>query len=166
MIEHAIKTAFHKKEKREKLDIYGNWKYPMFWAIDLHDVIIPGTYTRNNDKREFYPDSKEVLQWLTNRADMCIILYTSSHKDSIADIIKWLSESKIKIDFINENPLCPNTELCDFSGKFYMDILLEDKAGFVGETDWTTIKHTLMDSKQWHFKKSHTEFNWFSKLVK
>ncbi len=157
MIEHAIYNAFYKKEKREKLDIYGNWKYPMFWAIDLHDVIIPGTYTRNNDKREFYPDAKEVLQWLTNREDMCIILYTSSHKDSISDIIKWLGDNQIKMDFVNENPLCPNTELCDFSGKFYMDILLEDKAGFVGGTDWTEIKRVLTGLNQWKLKKSHTE---------
>ncbi len=155
MIEHAIRNAFYKKFKKEKIDSQGNWKYPMFWAIDLHDVIIPGTYTRNNENREFYPSAKEVLQWLTNREDMCIILYTSSYKDSIADIIKWLGENEIKIDFINENLLCPNTELCDFSGKFYMDILLEDKAGFVGEIDWEIIKFTLKQLGQWNLKKSH-----------
>ena len=66
-----------------------------------------------------------------------------------------MDENEIKIDFINENPLCPNTELCDFSGKFYMDILLEDKAGFVGETDWGTIKCTLEQFGQWNLKKSH-----------
>ncbi len=157
MIEHAIYNAFLKKAKREKLDMYGNWKYPMFWAIDLHDVIIPGTYTRNNDNRNFYPDAKKVLQWLTNREDMCIILYTSSHQDSIADIVKWLGESEIKIDFINKNPLCADGELCSFKDKFYFDLMLEDKAGFMGQTDWTEIKRVLTGLNQWKLKKSHTE---------
>lgn len=154
MIKYAILNAFQKKEQR------GWEKYPrMYVAIDLHDVIIPGTYTRNNDGRKFYPFAEEVLQWLTNREDMCIILYTSSHQDAINDILAWLDKSGIKFDYVNENPECPNTELCDFtkSGKWYFDILLEDKAGFVGTWGWLEIKKTLLELGEWDKKKSHAE---------
>lgn len=150
MIAHAVNTAFRKKNER------GWTKWPrMYWAIDLHDVIIPGTYTRNNEGRQFYPDGKEVLQWLTNRKDMCLILFTSSHKDSINDILIWLKEWGIIFDHINSNPECNDTNLCSFAEKFYMDVLLEDKAGFIGETDWTVVKNTLLELNEWQKKDHH-----------
>jgi len=153
MIKNAIKTAFRKKKER------GWGKYPrMFWAIDLHDVIIHGTYTLNNEGRELYPDGEEVLQWLTNRKDMCLILYTSSHNNSIVDILQWLNNHGIKFDYINENPDCSDTELCSFKDKFYFDIMLEDKAGFEGKTDWLEIKNALIEEKEWDKKNSHDEF--------
>ena len=144
MLSDAIKRAFEKKLVR-------GWKqYPqMFWAIDLHDVIIPGTYTANNEGRVMYPFAKEVLQQLTYREDMCLILFTSSHKVAIEDILNWFENKWITFDYVNENPECKNTELCDFSGKFYMDILLEDKAGFCGMSDWLVIKDTLMSIGEW-----------------
>ena len=150
MIAHAIHNAFRKKRERG----WGKWPR-LYWAIDLHDVIISGTYTRNNEGKQFYPDGKEVLQWLTNRKDMCMILYTSSHQDSIKDIMAWFAEHNIRFDYVNENPECKNTELCDFTQKFYMDVLLEDKAGFVGKTDWSEIKLALMDINEWDKKDSH-----------
>ena len=152
MIQTAIKTAFRKKRER-------GWdKWPkLFWAIDLHDVILPGTYTRDNENRKLYPDAQQVLQWLTTRKDMCIILYTSSHPDSIQDVLIWLKEQGIVFDYVNENPECPNNELCDFSSKFYMDILLEDKAGFEGKTDWGAIRYALIAEGEWFKLNSHEE---------
>lgn len=150
MISDAIKSAFSKKNVRG----WDRWPR-MYWAIDLHDVIIPGTYTRDNAGRHFYPKSKEVLQWLTDRKDMCIILYTSSHEDAIADIVKWLALNDIKVDYVNCNPECTDTNLCSFSGKFYFDVMLEDKAGFLGWTDWEEIKKTLVAIDEWEKKETH-----------
>jgi 5'(3')-deoxyribonucleotidase len=150
MISDAIKTAFEKKIRRG----WDKWPH-MYWAIDLHDVIIPGTYTRNNDGRQFYPNAEEVLQWLSSRQDMCIILYTSSHEDSISDIINWLADQHIVINYVNENPECKDTDLCSFSSKFYFDIMLEDKAGFMGMTDWRIIKDTLKELNEWQKKEIH-----------
>lgn len=151
MISKAIETAFKKKMVR-------GWdKWPrMYWVIDLHDVIIPGTYTRNNENRQFYPYAQEVLQWLTNRKDMCIILWTSSHDDAVMDILQWLAQNDVKFDYHNGNPECKNTELCDFKDKFYFDICLEDKAGFEPE-DWLVIKETLLKLNEWDKKISHSE---------
>lgn len=153
MIKHAIVNAFSKKRIR-------GWdKWPrMYWAIDLHDVIIPGTYTRNNEGRKLYPMAEEVLQWLTHREDMCIILYTSSHTDSIVDILGWLLDNYgIDFDYINENPECKDTTLCSFAQKFYFDVMLEDKAGFVGESDWAEIQESLIKMGEWNKKISHNE---------
>lgn len=152
MIRHAINTAFQKKRER-------GWdKWPrMYWAIDLHDVIIKGTYTRNNEGRAFYPDGKEVLQWLSGRKDMCMILYTSSHRDSIEDITRWLGDNGIRFDYVNCNPECANTQLCDFGSKFYFDIMLEDKAGFDGNWGWIEIKRALIELGEWDKKVSHAD---------
>ena len=143
-LRHAIERAFRKK-------IQGGWhKWPrLFILIDLHDVIIPGTYTRNNEGRAFFNGAEEVLRWLTNRKDMCLILWTSSHKDSTDDILAWMAKSGIKFDYVNENPECPSNELLDTSSKIYMDLLLDDKAGFNGETDWLEIKNVLVELGQW-----------------
>ena len=145
----AIIRAFDKKKAREKRDEHGNWKYPMYRLIDLHDVIIPGTYTRNNEGKKFYPGAEEVLNWLTVRGNMCIILWTSSHVDSVKDIVFWFAEHKIAFNYINRNPEVESNELLNTSAKPYFDLLLDDKAGFNGETDWLLIKQTLIDIGEW-----------------
>jgi len=130
-----IKRAFEQKKER-------GWPV-LYFAIDLHDTIIKGTYSKFNEGREFYPYAKEVLQWLTKRPDMKLILWTSSHPEPIADILSWLESHDIKFDFVNENPDCKNTKLCDFSKKLYMSVILDDKAGYDGETGWIFLAAEL-----------------------
>jgi hypothetical protein len=155
MISDAVRNSFMKKLKRG----WNPW-HRMYWAIDLHDAIIPGTYTLNNEGKYPFPYAVEVLQWLTNRKDMAIILFTSGHFDPTLNIMKWLSkEHGISFDFVNENPECPDNDLCCFEGKFYMDVLLDDKAGFIGETDWLVIKNTLIEIGEWDKKISHEQNN-------
>lgn len=149
-IKDAIVRAFDKKKKFDKRDESGNWRYPMFWAIDLHDVIIPGTYTRENAGRKFFPNAEVVLQWLTRREDMKLILFTSSHGNAIQDILEWMFHYGISFDYANENPECTvTTTLCAFDRKFYFDVMLEDKAGFNGDTDWFEIQQCLKDINEW-----------------
>lgn len=136
-----IQRAF--EEKKQK-----GWKY-IFVAVDLHDTIIKGTYTKNNEGKEFYPYAEEVLQWLTRRKDVVLILWTSSHTKPAKDILKWLNSRNIRFQYVNENPLCSNSELCDFSKKFYLSIILDDKAGFEGKTDWLLIKKELQKIGEW-----------------
>lgn len=145
MIDYAVYRAFEKK-------MQSGWeKWPrMFWAIDLHDVIIEGKFSKMNEDRSLYPVGEEVLRWLTTRKDMCIILWTSSHQEPIDDILEWLfTEYGINFDYVNENPECKSTELCCFENKLYFDMLLEDKAGFCGMTDWARIKTALIALGEW-----------------
>ena len=46
-----------------------------YWCIDLHGTIIPSGKDSNDrtDKIQFYPDAKEVLQYLSNRSDVIMI---------------------------------------------------------------------------------------------
>src|SRR3954463_4105842 len=88
-----------KKEKK--------WDY-LYWAIDLHDCVIPGTYTRMNEGKTLYPHAKEVLLWLTSRQDMISILWTPSHTDAIANVLEWLAGFGIMFDHLNNNPDVPS----------------------------------------------------------
>ena len=49
----------------------------------------------------------------------------------------------VSFDFFNENPLCESTELCNFKDKFYFNVLIDDKAGFDGESGWIDVLHAL-----------------------
>lgn len=121
-----------------------------YWAIDLHDVVIKGTYTRYNEDRKIYPDCQQFFRWAASRKDMVLILWSSSHRDSLNEIITWLGLHGIKFHYINENPEVPSDQLCDFSTKFYFNVLLDDKAGFEGETDWTAIINELKRIGEWN----------------
>jgi hypothetical protein len=115
----------------------------IFWAIDLHDTIMPGTYTSDDDDEAFFKGAVEALQTLTNRMDCSLILWTSSHKSYAQKHLDRLEALGIKFDYFNENPDCENTKLCDFTGKFYFNVILDDKAGFDGTSDWYKIQKTL-----------------------
>lgn len=121
----------------------------LFWAIDLHDTVITGKYNKFNEGSEIYPGVKEVFAWFKRRPDMVPILYTSSHADAVMKTCHWLREQGIEFAYINENPEVPSNELCDFSKKLYFNILLDDKAGFVGESDWIRIRGELLRIGQW-----------------
>jgi hypothetical protein len=136
-----VKKVFADKIKRGWSKIY--------IAIDLHDTIIEGKYNLNNDGANFFPNSIEVLRDLSNRSDICLILWTSSHIGPIRDILTIMEAQDVKFNYINENPECPNTELCDFNGKFYFNLVLDDKAGWDGSTDWFLFEETLREIGAW-----------------
>ena len=137
MITRAIEKAFAEKKKRKWDKIY--------WCIDLHSTIITGTYKKDNSGARFAVDAVEVLQYLTKQRDHSLILWTSSYKESTKKIIGELEDNGVKFDYFNENPECENTELSDFSDKFYFNILLDDKASFNMDADWTSIKSFLIE---------------------
>lgn len=124
----------------------------LYWAIDLHDVLIIGRHNKFNEGRELCPSALEVMRWIKKRPDMAWILYSCSHKEPTDDMVKWLDSFGIAPDYINENPECRNGHLCDFSKKFYFDILLEDKAGFDAMHDWHLIKSELLKIGEWEGK--------------
>ena len=155
MIADSVIKSFEKKEKVKK--IHGRWMYPMFWAIDLHDVIIPASYKRTNQGRQFAFGAREVLQWLTNREDMCLILYTCSHDSYVDEVLTWMQVNGIRFDYVNENPEVGSDDLRNIGGKFYFDVLLEDKAGFDLNYDWGNIKGALEEIGEWEKKISHDQ---------
>ena len=126
-----IETAFRHKAER-------GWQ-TLYVAVDLHGTLIkPG-----HDCIEFYPSAIEVMKWFNRRNDFKVILWTSSHNKEISEFLDAAKRDGISIDFVNENPLEANSKRACFDKKFYFNILLDDKAGFIGETDWTLIARIL-----------------------
>lgn len=114
----------------------------VFWMVDMHNTIVPGLYDVTQEFR-FYDDAKEVLQFLTQKEDVCLILYTCSHSSEICKMLNFFTDNAITFNHLNSNPDVPNTRLGDYSTKPYFNILLEDKCGCCGETDWHPIKELL-----------------------
>ena len=122
----------------------------IYWLIDVHGVIIPGSWKKQNDFTFIVPECKEVLQWLSNREDQRIIIWTSSQDDELVEIAQWLGSHDIIIDYWNGNPEVRDTEYASFSEKPYFNILLDDKSSFVPETDWSSVKQELIDIGEWY----------------
>ena len=141
MNQFNIQKAFEDKIKR-------NWE-KIYFCIDLHDVVIEGKYNRLNEGAQFGPNAVNVLQQLSYRKDIVLILWTSSHDDSVKAILNKMKDSGIEFRYVNENPECPNTELCDFNKKLYFNILLDDKAGFSIDSDWFLVESELKRVGAW-----------------
>lgn len=135
-----IKRAFRMMKER-------GWDR-IYWLIDLHDTVFEGDYRVGSVGGEFYPRAKEVLQRLSQREDVVLIIWSCSYGEIIQDTIEWFREHGIQIDYGNENPECPDTPRASFDKKFYFNIILDDKAGFVGETDWHLVEQELNDIEE------------------
>jgi succinylglutamate desuccinylase len=117
----------------------------IYFVIDLHGTLVkPG-----HDHFDFYPYALEVIEWLNNRKDIKIILWSSSHDSEIQALREELKKYGIHLDFVNENPLEANTNRANFSKKFYFNVLLDDKAGMTPESDWKLIKDELIRLGEW-----------------
>jgi len=132
MILKTIIKAFQEKHQR-------NWD-TLYFAIDLHGTIIK-KYTGNNIKP--YPLAAEVLRTLSRMPEIVLILFTSTSKEHLKPFYKWCDQNHIHFKYLNENPECVNNKTGDFSKKFYFNVLLDDRAGFVPETDWAEIIYSF-----------------------
>jgi hypothetical protein len=136
-----IERSFADKTKRR-------WQ-KIFIAIDVHDVILEGKYNLNNEGAAYMPNCIKVLQQWSKREDISLILWTSGHIGPTSKVLDNLEKQGINFKHVNCNPECPNDPLCDFSKKFYFNILLDDKAGFEGKTDWFLIEKELKRIGEW-----------------
>ena len=137
-------------ENTFKMKAANRWP-EVYFCIDLHGTIIPSGKTSDdtNDKLKMYPYAQEVLQSLSNRKDVFLILWTSTPLSRLDNIKKFFEENEIKFDFYNENPHAKNTPRSDFNRKFYFSVLVDDRAGFEPETDWYLIKKELERIGEW-----------------
>eukprot|EP00005_Dracoamoeba_jomungandri_P006837 CAMPEP_0174268514 /NCGR_PEP_ID=MMETSP0439-20130205/37712_1 /TAXON_ID=0 /ORGANISM="Stereomyxa ramosa, Strain Chinc5" /LENGTH=130 /DNA_ID=CAMNT_0015356727 /DNA_START=21 /DNA_END=413 /DNA_ORIENTATION=+ len=124
----------------------------MYWAIDLHGVVVLPTYSKEISTR-FYPLAKEVLQKLSKRKDAVNIMYTCSDPEKAVAYQKFFAENGIRFDYINCNPEIEDKDVYgDYSIKPYFNIMLEDKAGFDPLADWRIISQELDNQKELVFE--------------
>lgn len=132
MIENALIKAFEKRVKRGYDTTY--------WAIDIHDTIVPSTYTYpNNYDLTLYPYMIKAMKLLSSMQDQRLILWSCTTQEKIQELLQALIKHDIYISYFNENPECRSNDISCFDKKFYFDILLDDKAGFDPEYDWKLI---------------------------
>ena len=114
-----------------------------YWAFDIHGTILKPNFRRDDISREFYPAAKEVMLELGKRKDIIKILYTCSYPKEIDQYIEYFREHGIIFDYINENPEVADGGYGYYQNKFYFNVLMDDKAGFDGETDWIAIEKII-----------------------
>jgi hypothetical protein len=115
-----------------------------YWAFDIHGTMLKPNYQAGHIAKEFYPHAKEVLQQLSKQTDIVRILYTCSYPHEIEEYIAYFKENDIHFDYINENPDVARGAYGYYDDKFYFNVLMDDKAGFDGETDWELIREVLI----------------------
>jgi len=135
-----IEKAFNDKTTR-------NWE-KLFICVDLHDTIIQGKHSLNKDNIEYLPNAIKVLQNLSKRKDIVLILWSSSHIVTVAKALDKLEKQGVYFKYVNNNPECPSNEMCDFSKKFYINIIFDDKAGFEKD-DWFLVEKELKRIGEW-----------------
>ena len=133
-IKKAFDAAFTRM--REK-----NWE-KIYVAVDIHDTILRACYD-DEETYEYFPLAKETLQRMSLRKDICLILWSSCHRDKLEEYASHFLEDGVRFEYLNENPEVDNTRLQNFEEKLYMNVGLDDKFGFDAETDWDVICHVL-----------------------
>lgn len=121
----------------------------IYILVDVHGTIVPHSSHKTNSLTFVNDVCKEVLQNLSSRNDVCLILWSSTHINELEKIIEWLGKNSININYANFNPECLNTEYGDYTKKPYYNILIDDRAGFDPDFDWINIKNTLKEINEW-----------------
>ena len=130
----AFDSAFKRAQAK-------HWDY-IYVLVDVHGTIFTPSYL-NEEKYEFYPYAKEVLQLLSLYTDTKLILWTSSTNKAALDYGVEFAKYNIYFDYLNCNPEVErqptDPETLDLSSKYYFNIGIDDKFGFEPETDWKLI---------------------------
>lgn len=134
---YGITKAFNKAIER-------NWDR-FYVAVDLHGTVIEADYEKTATK--YFPHAKECLQYLTQREDVILIMYTCSLESEITKYVKMFDEDGIRFNFINCNPDVTETKMGDFTCKPYFNVLFEDKAGF-NPDHWLDIHKEFLANKK------------------
>ncbi len=139
MISKAIKRAFEKARKKKWDRIY------IF--VDVHETIVVPNYNVDKIPTEFYPKAKETLQFLSNRQDIVLAMYTCSWPQEIAEYRQFFRKNGIEFSYANKNPEVKTIpkKYGYYIDKPYADVLLDDKAGFDWETDWSIVHECILE---------------------
>lgn len=138
-IRKAFDAAFVRMKEK-------NWE-KIYVAVDIHDTILRACYD-DEETYDYFPLAKDALQAMSVRKDICLILWSSCHREKLAEYAQHFLDDGIWFDYINENPEVDNTRLQNFDEKLYMNVGLDDKFGFEPETDWEAICQILYENME------------------
>lgn len=132
-IDSLFEKALFIKEKK-------GWE-KIYVAVDIHDTMMPSTYSVERPTT-YYPYALECLKILSEMTDVCLILWTCSNDENNIEYMKKFTADGIKFQYLNENPECPSTDYACFDKKMYLNVILDDKAGFE-QRDWKVLHRYL-----------------------
>lgn len=136
-IERAIERAYRVSNER-------GWPR-VYWALDLH-----GTCLKSNYSTKAYewltPDCLPILKALSELPETNFIIWSSLHQADKEGVAAFFAEAGIKITGINTNPQEASTETGCFDEKFYMSLIVDDKAGF-DPSEWQAVLDTVLDCR-------------------
>jgi len=121
------------------------WNY-VYIVVDVHNTILIPSF----DKEEqfiFYDYAKNVLQELSKRSDIKLIMWTSTYPDKIQSYLDKFEKEGIHFNYVNCNPEMSNTSFGCFDSKFYFDVIIDDKCGFNPHKDWEKIWYFILHKK-------------------
>lgn len=130
----AFDKAFQKKSER-------GWD-KIYVFIDIHETMLYPTYERGCEKK-FYPLAEETLLLMSSVGDISLGLYTCSYPEEILEYMEFFRSRGIEFRHINKNLDEKSNKYGYFEEKPYFNVLIEDKAGFDGEYDWSGIYRYL-----------------------
>ncbi len=146
-----IKMMFAHAEEKQWFETY--------WAIDIHGTISKPDFRKTVKEIEYYPYAKEVLQLLSKRKDIVLIMSTSSYPDEITVYDKTFKEDGIEFKYINENPEISSDKgsFGYYKDKYYFNSSFEDKSGFNPNRDWKFLYDYFKNTKyipnpEWEMK--------------
>jgi hypothetical protein len=125
-------------KKNELKALERGWK-KTYWFIDIHETLIVPNYKYGDIPKEFYPWAKKTMQMLSSIDEICLIMYTCSWPEEILQYNSYFEENGIHFDYVNENPEVSSAGYGCYDKKPYINVLLDDKAGFNPESDWKII---------------------------
>ena len=136
-IEKSFDNAFKRMKDR-------NWDH-IYVLVDIHDTIFEACY-HEKENHKWYSFAKEALQIMSYARNISLILWTSSHKESINEYLEYFKANGISFDMVNSNSETKNNELSCFDEKTYFNVGIDDKFGFDAETDWETVDNYLVEA--------------------
>ena len=124
--------------------------YETYWLVDFHGVISKPDYSKKVKGVDYYQHVKETLQYITKeRKDIVLILFTSSYPEEIEIYMNQFKNDNIFFKYVNENPEISGSKgsFGCYDKKLYYNVLIENKSGFIPETDWKPIYKYFIKSK-------------------
>jgi len=132
-------TAFALKRER-------NWT-KIYVAVDIHGTVLRASY-EGRETFDYFPSAKRALQMLSERQDVCLIIWSSVHDRNLTAYLKRFREDGIVFNYVNQNPEVENTALADFSQKFYFNVGIDNRFGFDAEKDWRKIILAMRSNRE------------------
>lgn len=138
-IKKAFEVAFNRKRQK-------NWE-KIYVIVDIHDTVLRACYEQQ-ETYDYFPHARKALQMLTQRPDICLILWSACDESKLSTYLAHFAQDGIVFDYANCNPEVGSTELSCFDDKLYFNVGFDDKFGFEGESDWMRVIEALNEDAE------------------